>query len=58
MQLTNDHSLISDLIRTRHIEKDEPLPFPHRNVITKAIGPTSFVEPEIESYTVKSGDIN
>lgn len=55
-QLTNDHSLISELIKTRHVEEDEPLPSPHRNVITKALGPASFVEPEIESYSLEPGD--
>lgn len=57
IQLTNDHSLIFDLIKTQHVEEDEPLPCPHRNVITKAIGPSSFVEPEIESYPLEPGDL-
>jgi PPM family protein phosphatase len=56
-QLTNDHSLISDLIKTQHVEEDEPIPSPHRNIITKALGPASFVEPEIESYTIEPGDV-
>lgn len=56
-QLTDDHSLINELIAAGHMEIDEPFPLPYKNIITKAIGPRVKVEPEIATIPVKKGDL-
>lgn len=54
-QLTEDHSLLSELLSSGQIEKPSAMPF--KNVITRAIGTSSKVLPEIASATAKAGDI-
>lgn len=51
-QLTEDHSLIQGLQESQAIQ---PSPFKH--IITRAIGTSSNVEPEISSATLIPGDI-
>ena len=55
--LTQDHSLIYDLMQTGHIDKDEPISSPYKNIITKALGPTDRIEPEISTTPIHKGDI-
>lgn len=56
-KLTHDHSLIQDLIETGHIEEDEPMSSPYKNVITKALGPSPYIEPEIDICSVAPNDL-
>jgi serine/threonine protein phosphatase PrpC len=56
-KLTHDHSLIFDLLKTRHLEEDEPMPSPYKNVITKALGPSSYLEPEVDTCPLNKNDI-
>lgn len=55
--LTQDHSLIQDLVLTGHVEDDEPISSPYKNIITKALGPSPMLEPDISHCPVQSGDI-
>lgn len=56
-KLTHDHSLIFDLLHTRHLEEDEPMPSPYKNVITKALGPSTYLEPEVDTCPIASNDL-
>ncbi|MBG9979797.1 Stp1/IreP family PP2C-type Ser/Thr phosphatase [Facklamia sp. DSM 111018] len=46
-QLTEDHSLVNELIKSGEITPEEGLQHPRRNVVTQSIGSPSRPEPEI-----------
>lgn len=56
-QLTRDHSLKSDLIASGELDESLALSFPYKNVITRAIGTGSTVEPDIATSSLQKGDI-
>ena len=47
-QLTSDHSLVGELVRSGRLTEDEAAVHPHRSVITRALG----TEPEVEIDTM------
>ena len=47
-QLTSDHSLVGELVRSGRLTEDEAAVHPHRSVITRALG----TEPEVEIDTI------
>lgn len=49
--LTNDHSLVNELLRSGQITKEEAEVHPQRNVITRAIGTEETVEVEITTLS-------
>ena len=56
-QITEDHSLANEYIRS-NILKPEDLPrFPYKNVITRAVGLAETVEVETNFYKHEDGDI-
>ena len=55
-QLTLDHSWVNELILTGKINPDEAKKFPHRNVITRALGVTSIVRVDLRVDPVATGD--
>ncbi len=56
-QLTDDHSLVQELIELGELNKRQALEFNQRNIITKAVGTEPHVVPSISSCDIKSGDI-
>jgi serine/threonine protein phosphatase PrpC len=57
-QLTRDHSLLEDYKEARPgMSEDEQKKFPHRNVITRALGMKETVQVDISPSEVKDGDI-
>ena len=56
-QLTVDHSLVQELLRTGYLTEEEARVSEHRNVITRALGIDREVEPDVEQYRVELGDI-
>ncbi len=52
-QVTEDHSVVAELVRSGRISPDDALVHPQRNVITRALGP----EPEVsvDAYTLHVG---
>jgi len=56
-RLTKDHSLREDLLAKGQIKEEDLATFPKKNVITKAIGLSLHVEPEISSAEIEPGDI-
>jgi serine/threonine protein phosphatase PrpC len=57
VQITNDHSFISEQVRSGSMNEEEAEASPLRSVITRAIGTSEFVEPDIFVGSVENGDI-
>lgn len=55
-QLTEDHSLLNDYRRTRHLSAEEIAAFPHKNVIVRALGMRPEVEVDLVREPVEPGD--
>jgi len=56
IQLTCDHSLVAELVRSGGITEEEAKNHPQRNVLTRALGTAGPVEPEYREFPVKAGD--
>jgi PPM family protein phosphatase len=56
-QLTEDHSLLNDLIRNRRLTGQEIEAFPHKNVIVRALGMKDSVEVDLFRQEVQEGDL-
>ncbi len=55
--LTEDHSLRQQLIKTGLFTKEKIHSFPYKNVITRAIGSSKNVEPDIASTPLEPNDL-
>lgn len=55
--VSRDHSLLNEYIRLRMVRPSEARAFPHRNVITKALGLKPHSEIEFLRRRVKPGDV-
>jgi protein phosphatase len=56
-QLTEDHSLLNDYVRMKHLTEEEIDKFPHKNVIVRALGMKSTVEVDVIQDTPRIGDL-
>lgn len=56
-QLTQDHSLLRELIELGQLSEQQAEEFLYKNVITKAIGTEPTVEPAIADSSIEVGDI-
>jgi len=56
-QLTEDHSLLNDYMRTRRLSAEEIEHFPHKNVIVRALGMKDQVEVDVQREPLRSGDV-
>jgi protein phosphatase len=56
-RLTDDHSLVDELLRQGRLTPEEALEHPQRSVITRALGPEGFVEVDTRSYAAHDGDV-
>jgi protein phosphatase len=56
-QLTDDHSVVGELLRRREISADAAREHPHRHVLTRALGVRSTVEPDLAELTPGPGDV-
>ena len=57
VRLTDDHSLVDELMRQGKITPEEALDHPQRSVITRALGPEPSVEVDTRSYLARAGDV-
>jgi len=57
LRLTDDHSLVDELIRQGKLTPEEALEHPQRSVITRALGPEPEVEIDTRSYRARDGDV-
>ncbi len=55
-QLTNDHSLVRELIDLGQIDEDQVPEFLYKNIITKAIGTEPTVSPTVQTSKIVLGD--
>ncbi len=55
-KLTNDHSLVQELLDGGVITEQDAFHHPGRNVLTKALGLAPRVEPDIFTYQLVAGD--
>jgi len=56
-QLTTDHSLVGELVRSGRLTEDEAAVHPHRSVITRALGTDAEVEVDTLTLEVAAGDL-
>ena len=57
IQLTQDHTLVSELVKNGTISEIEAIKHPKRNIITKALGTEEFIEPDILKLDIINNDI-
>jgi protein phosphatase len=57
MQLTKDHSLLRQLIDMGQVSEQRAQEFMYKNIITRAIGTESSVEPSVHVTHVEVGDV-
>jgi protein phosphatase len=56
-QLTQDHSLLNDYLRTKKLTPEEIEGFPHKNVIVRALGMKPVVEVDVVEETLVDGEV-
>ncbi len=54
--LTQDHSVVGDLVRSREITEQDARTHPHRHVLTRALGVRSTVEADFSELSTSAGD--
>ncbi len=57
MRLTDDHSLVDELMRQGRLTPEEAEEHPQRSVITRALGPEGTVEVDTRSFRARAGDV-
>jgi protein phosphatase len=57
LRLTEDHSLVDELMRQGRLTPEEAVEHPQRSVITRALGPEKAVEVDTSSYRARAGDV-
>jgi PPM family protein phosphatase len=56
-QLTADHSLVAELVRTGRLTPEQAADHPHRSVITRAVGTEPSVDVDTFTLEVLAGDL-
>jgi protein phosphatase len=56
-QITRDHSFSQELVDAGMVSAEEARVLPAKNLVTKALGATPELEPEVHDYDVRPGDI-
>jgi protein phosphatase len=56
-QLTDDHSVVGELVRRREITESAAREHPHRHVLTRAVGVRREVAPDLAELTSSPGDL-
>src|SRR3954447_23242822 len=57
VRLTRDHSLVGELVARGKLTEEQAESHPQRSVITRALGPESDVEVDVEVFGACDGDI-
>ncbi|HUA75788.1 MAG TPA: hypothetical protein VL988_13620, partial [Solirubrobacteraceae bacterium] len=57
LRLTDDHSLVDELMRQGRLTPEEAVEHPQRSVITRALGPEVAVEVDTRSFRARAGDV-
>ena len=56
-RLTQDHSLVDELVRQGKLTEEQAAEHPQRSIITRALGPEPEVEVDAFTYPVQAGDV-
>jgi serine/threonine protein phosphatase PrpC len=56
-RLTEDHSLVEELVRRGKLTEEQAAEHPQRSIITRALGPEPDVEVDTWRYPVRPGDV-
>jgi protein phosphatase len=56
-QMTEDHSLLNDYIKMKHLSPEEIAAFPHKNVIVRALGMKDTVQVDVHVDAPRLGDL-
>lgn len=56
-QITQDHSLVEELVRARIITKEQAKTHPRRNVITRALGTQGENQPDLLAADIQKDDV-
>jgi protein phosphatase len=56
-RLTQDHSLVEELVRQGKLTQEQAAEHPQRSIITRALGIESDVEVDTWSYPMRAGDV-
>lgn len=56
MRLTDDHSLVDELLRQGKLTPEEAEGHPQRSIITRALGPEPDVEVDVRVHRARAGD--
>ena len=56
-RLTQDHSLVEEMLRRGKITEEEAAEHPQRSVITRALGPEPVVEVDTFTHSARAGDV-
>ena len=56
-RLTDDHSLVEQMVRQGQLTEQQALNHPQRSIITRALGPESVVEPDAQTVSARDGDL-
>jgi protein phosphatase len=57
LRLTDDHSLVDELMRQGRLTPEEAVEHPQRSVITRALGPEGSVEVDTRSFSARADDV-
>jgi serine/threonine protein phosphatase PrpC len=57
LRLTDDHSLVDELMRQGRLTPEEAVEHPQRSVITRALGPEGAVEVDTRSFRARADDV-
>lgn len=55
-RISHDHSAVQEMIDAGMITQEQAAYHPHRNVITRAVGGSENLYPEVRVFTAKAGD--
>jgi PPM family protein phosphatase len=56
-RLTQDHSLVDELVRRGKLTEEQAAEHPQRSIITRALGPEPDVEVDTWTYPLRAGDV-
>ena len=57
IRLTNDHSLVGELVARGKLTEEQAEQHPQRSVITRALGPEANVQVDVDIFPAKPGDL-
>ena len=56
-QISQDHSMVAEMVRKGYLTPEEARVHPYRNIITRALGTDRTVEVDVEELDKKTGDL-